>query len=133
MVSEEAWRKLGQPTLSAPGRTLRGPDTHRLPTTGQFTAKLSKEGHTAEEEIYVVKKVAPSPTRTSSYRQAGTLFPNLVGRPSKPDSCSPVPGTLRRSRSRIMNRSNFAFLLLYLCNLHNDREEDKLKRSGFML
>ena len=55
VISEEAWRKLGQPALSIPGRTLRGPDTHKLPTTGQFTAKLSKEGHTAEEEIFVVK------------------------------------------------------------------------------
>ena len=34
VISEEAWRKLGQPALSAPGRTLRGPDTHKLPTTG---------------------------------------------------------------------------------------------------
>lgn len=57
VIPEEAWRKLGQPALSAPGRTLRGPDTHRLPTTGHFTAKLSKEGHTTEEDIYVVKKL----------------------------------------------------------------------------
>ena len=49
------WRKVGQPALSPPDRTLRGPDTHKLPTTGQFTARLSKDEHKAEEEIYVVK------------------------------------------------------------------------------
>ena len=55
MISEEAWRKVGQPALSPPNRTLRGLDTHKLPTTGQFTARLSKDEHNAEEQIYVVK------------------------------------------------------------------------------
>jgi len=55
VISEEAWRKVGQPVLSPPDRTLRGPDTHKLPTTGRFTAKLSKDKSIAEEEIYVVK------------------------------------------------------------------------------
>ena len=55
VISEEAWRKVGQPALSPPDRTLRGPDTHKLPTTGQFTARLSKDEHKVEEEIYVVK------------------------------------------------------------------------------
>lgn len=55
VISEEAWRKVGQPVLSPPDRTLRGPDTHKLPTTGRFTAKLSKDESIAEEQIYVVK------------------------------------------------------------------------------
>ena len=55
VISEEAWRKIEQPALSPPNRTLRGPDTHKLPTAGQFTARLSKDEHNEDEEIYVVK------------------------------------------------------------------------------
>ncbi len=55
VISEQTWRKVGQPALSPLDHTLRGPDTHQLPTTGRFTAKLSKDKRIAKEEIYVVK------------------------------------------------------------------------------
>ncbi len=55
VISEEAWKKVGQPALSPPDRTLRGPDAHKLPTTGQFTANLSTEERNTEEEVYVVR------------------------------------------------------------------------------
>ena len=86
VISEEAWRKLGQPTLSAPGCTLRGPDTHRLPTTGQFAAKLSKEGHTAEEEIYVAKKLHHPLIGRPAIHKLG-----LVSRISSVDQASQTP------------------------------------------
>jgi len=33
--------------------------------------------------------------------------------------------------TRKMNKAHFMFYLLYICNLHNQREELKLKNSGF--
>ncbi len=50
----ETWRMVGQPALSPPDRTLRGPDMQHLPTTGGFTAKLLKDKCIAKE-MYVVK------------------------------------------------------------------------------
>ena len=55
VISEQAWRKLGQPALSPPSRTLRGAGTQELSTTGRFTAMLSIDSHAAEEQVYVVK------------------------------------------------------------------------------
>ena len=34
--------------------------------------------------------------------------------------------------TRRMNRAHFMFYLLYICDLHNCREESKLKNSGFL-
>ena len=52
VISEQVWREVDQPALSAPGRTLRGPDNHELPTVGKFSASF-KRGVTAE--VYIVK------------------------------------------------------------------------------
>ena len=52
MISEEVWRKVGQPTLLPTDFILRGPDERKLPTAERFTTKLSS---VTEEEIYVVK------------------------------------------------------------------------------
>ena len=43
------------PPLSLPDRTLRGPDTHILPVSGQFTATLKRGNQDFQEKVYVVK------------------------------------------------------------------------------
>ena len=34
--------------------------------------------------------------------------------------------------TRRMNRTNFVFFMLYLCDLHNQREQEILNQSGYM-
>ena len=55
VMSEETWMQVGKPTLSPPGRTLRGPSSHKLSTTGKFMAELSMSNRSATAEVYVVR------------------------------------------------------------------------------
>ena len=55
VMSEETWMQVGKPTLSPPGRTLRGPSSHKLSTTGKFMAELSVSNRSATAEVYVVR------------------------------------------------------------------------------
>ena len=87
MISEQVWKGVSQPRLLPPGRTLRGPDTHKLPTTGQFLAKLSKDEQTAAEEVYVVKGLYKSLLRHPAIDKLG-----LVSHISSVDRADQTPG-----------------------------------------
>ena len=55
VISEQTYERAGCPPLSQPDRTLRGPDTHILPVSGQFTATLKSGNQDFDEKVYVVK------------------------------------------------------------------------------
>ena len=55
VITEQVWKKVGKPALSAPGRTLRGPDNYELPTAGKFSASFQRGSSMVNEEVYVVK------------------------------------------------------------------------------
>jgi hypothetical protein len=54
VITEQVWKKVGKPALRAPGRTLRGPDNHELPTAGKFSASFQRGSSMVNEEVYVV-------------------------------------------------------------------------------
>ena len=55
VIGEQTHERAGHPPLSLPDRTLRGPDTHILPVSGQFTATLKRGNRDFQEKVYVVK------------------------------------------------------------------------------
>ena len=57
VISEERHRKIGSPSLSPPGKTLRGPSNYALPVTGYFTGVLKHGCVETQQEIYVVRNL----------------------------------------------------------------------------
>ena len=66
VVSKQTYEQIGCPPLLSPDRTLRGPDNHDLPVTGQFRATLRRGSRQTQEKVYVVE----------------TLNKPLLGRPA---------------------------------------------------
>ena len=60
VISEKLWRSIGRPELMAPDRTLRGPDSHVLPTLGKFLGTFQRGERQAEADIYVVQRLTNS-------------------------------------------------------------------------
>ena len=58
VIPETIWKRIGQPELQPPDRTLRGPDQQVIPTTGKFKGTFEKGVKQVEEEIYVVKDLS---------------------------------------------------------------------------
>ncbi len=54
VISDEIWREIGQPTLTAPQRSLRGPNAKSIQSRGKFKGVLIFEDRKAQEQIYVV-------------------------------------------------------------------------------
>ena len=87
VITERAWRSIGQPELSPSDRTLRGPDSHVISTLGTFTGTFSLGAQQVEEEIYVARGLSKSllgrPTisnlslirRIATVNQSRTLSP----------------------------------------------------------
>ena len=57
VISEERHRKISSPSLSPPGKTLRGPSNYVLPVTGYFTGVLKHGCIETQQEIYVVRNL----------------------------------------------------------------------------
>ena len=55
VISQQAHKVVGSPPLEKPDRTLRGPDSHVLPVSGQFTATVKLKTKEIRERMYVVK------------------------------------------------------------------------------
>ena len=55
VISECVWKSLEAPPLTFSDRTIRGPASHMLPTTGMFKAHLKAGNQNVEEQVYVVK------------------------------------------------------------------------------
>ena len=57
LISEERHQKIGSPSLSVPGKTLRGPSNYSLPVTGRFTGVLKHGQLEVQQEIFVVQNL----------------------------------------------------------------------------
>ena len=60
VISENTWRKIGQPQLSPVDRTLRGPDKKVISTLGKFTGTFTMATQQFKEEIYVAEGLSRS-------------------------------------------------------------------------
>ena len=62
VITEQTWRSIGQPQLNPSDRTLRGPDSHIIPTLGKFvgTFNLRTRTHQVESEVYVAQGLSKS-------------------------------------------------------------------------
>ena len=60
VISETTWKAVGGPELSAPDRTLRGPDSSIIATLGKFRGTFARGTQQAVGEIYVAKKLTKS-------------------------------------------------------------------------
>ena len=54
VISDKVWRDIGQPALTSPARSLKGPDAKPIHSQGKFSGRLSLHNREATEEIYVV-------------------------------------------------------------------------------
>ena len=54
VISREVWEEIGQPVLTPPTRSLRGPDAKPIRSQGKFSGTISLQDQVATEEIYVV-------------------------------------------------------------------------------
>ena len=66
VISSKAHHAIGQPTLQASTKTLRGPSNEKLSVKGQFAATLRHGNKVAEQDLYVVE----------------SLHKHLLGRPA---------------------------------------------------
>ena len=57
VITEQAWKGVGQPHLELPDRTLRGPDSHLISTLGKFTGTFLQGTRRAESEVYRTRQV----------------------------------------------------------------------------
>ena len=53
-ISEEAYRNIRKPHLTAPEKTLYGPSRQPLKTLGQFWGNFSHKGKTVQQQVFVV-------------------------------------------------------------------------------
>ena len=60
VISEMTWKAVGGPELSAPDRTLRGPDSSIIATLGKFCGTFARGTRQAVGEVYVAKKLTKS-------------------------------------------------------------------------
>lgn len=60
VISEMTWKAVGGPELSAPDRTLRGPDSSIIATLGKFRGTFARGTRQAVGEVYVAKKLTKS-------------------------------------------------------------------------
>ena len=60
VISEKTWRGIGRPELTPSDRTLRGPDSHVIPTLGKFIGTFTRGTRLAEGEVYVTKRLTKS-------------------------------------------------------------------------
>ena len=57
VISEDTHDSLGNPTLSPPPRSLKGPSNHTLPVKGFFSALLKCDHNETRQDVYVVKRL----------------------------------------------------------------------------
>ena len=60
VITRQDWRSIGQPQLEHSDRTLRGPDSHVIPTAGKFIGTFTMGDRTANTEVYVAKRLTKS-------------------------------------------------------------------------
>ena len=53
VISDKVWRDIGQPALTSPARSLKGPDAKPIHSQGKFSGRLSLHNREATDEIYV--------------------------------------------------------------------------------
>ena len=57
VISQRIHREIGNPSLSPPQKTLRGPCNQVLPVKGQFTGKFLRGSKEVQQEVFVVEKL----------------------------------------------------------------------------
>ena len=60
VITEQVWKRVGQPQLEPSDRTLRGPDSHVIPTVGKFVGTFTLGDRTADTDVYVAKRLTKS-------------------------------------------------------------------------
>ena len=85
-ISEEAWRKVGQPALSPPNCSLRGPDIHKLPHYWAIHGKAIKGRAQCGGDLRGEGASQTFARMSTSYRQDETSIASFVHRP-----CQTVP------------------------------------------
>ena len=60
VITERMWKRVGQPKMSTPDKTLRGPDSHTITTLGKFTGTFTLGARQTKGEIYVARGLSRS-------------------------------------------------------------------------